>query len=50
MEASDFPEFATETGFRPPQTEFIDGKVYDGTRPNAYLEQFPIGLKGDEKL
>jgi len=50
MEASDFPAFATETGFRPPQTEFIDGKVYDGTKPNAYLEQFPIGLKGTDVL
>jgi len=50
MAVSDFPEFATETGFRPPQTEFIDGKVFDGTKPNAYLEQFPIGLKGAEKL
>jgi len=50
MEAGDFPAFATETGFRPAQTEFIDGKIYDGTKPNAYLEQFPIGLKGDDVL
>jgi nitrate/nitrite transport system substrate-binding protein len=48
MQASDFPEFATESGFRAPQGEFIDGKVFDGTKPNNYLEQFPIGLKGDE--
>ena len=48
MQASDFPEFATESGFRAPQGEFIDGKVFDGTKPNSYLEQFPIGLKGDE--
>jgi nitrate/nitrite transport system substrate-binding protein len=48
LEAAEFPAFATESGFRPPQAEFIDGKVFDGSKPNAYLEQFPIGLKGDE--
>lgn len=47
VEAKDFPDFATETGFKPPQTEFIDEITYDGTQPNAYLSQFPIGLKGD---
>jgi nitrate/nitrite transport system substrate-binding protein len=36
------------TGYREPTAEFIDGVEYDGTRPNAYLEQFAIGLKGDE--
>ncbi len=45
----DFPADG-ETGFRPPQTEFIDGVVYDGTKPNAYLEQFPIGLKGKQTV
>ncbi|WP_189610361.1 CmpA/NrtA family ABC transporter substrate-binding protein [Saccharospirillum salsuginis] len=50
MSADQFPEFDSETGFKPPQTEFIDGITYDGTRPNAYLEQFPIGLKGDDRL
>ena len=50
MKAADFPDFESESGFRPPQTEFIDDKVFDGTRPNAYLEQFPIGLKGDDKI
>ena len=48
MKAADFPSFASESGFRPPQTEFIDGKVFDGSQPNAYLDQFPIGLKGQE--
>jgi nitrate/nitrite transport system substrate-binding protein len=47
LPASAFPDFATETGFKPAQSEFIDGVTYDGTQPNAYLEQFPIGLKGD---
>ena len=49
MEASDFPDFETESGFKPPQTEFIDGITYDGTKPNDYLKKFPIGLK-DEVL
>jgi nitrate/nitrite transport system substrate-binding protein len=48
--ASDFPDFDSESGFRPPQSEFIDGITYDGTRPNDYLAQFPIGLKGKEKV
>ncbi|MCU4677456.1 ABC transporter substrate-binding protein [Catenovulum sp. 2E275] len=48
--ASEFPEFATESGFKPPQTHFIDNIVYDGSQPNAYLEKFAIGLKGDSKL
>ena len=47
---SDFPEFASESGFKPPQTDFIDNIVYDGTQPNAYLDQFKIGLKGDATL
>ena len=47
---SDFPNFATETGFKPEQDEFIDGISYDGTQPNAYLEKFSIGLKQGDKL
>ena len=50
LEAEEFPQFATETGFKPPQTEFIDNKTFDGTEPNAYLKSFPIGLKGDQKI
>ncbi|MGD2112901.1 MAG: CmpA/NrtA family ABC transporter substrate-binding protein [Gammaproteobacteria bacterium] len=49
-EAADFPDFAAETGFRPPQSEFIDGITYDGRKPNDYLAQFPIGLKGKDKV
>ena len=48
MEASDFPDFDSETGFKPKQTGFIDGIDYDGSQPNAYLEQLSIGLKGDD--
>ncbi len=47
--ASDFPADG-ETGFKPPQTEFIDGVVYDGTKPNEYLTKFAIGLKGKQKV
>lgn len=47
--ASDFPS-ASETGFKPAQTHFIDGIVYDGTKPNEYLAKFPIGLKGKQKV
>jgi nitrate/nitrite transport system substrate-binding protein len=48
LPASAFPDFETETGFKPAQTEFIDEMTFDGTQPNAYLEQFPIGLKGEQ--
>jgi nitrate/nitrite transport system substrate-binding protein len=33
-------------GFKQPLSEFIDGIVYDGRKPNAYLDSLPIGLKG----
>ena len=46
--AGDFPDFANETGFRPPQTEFIDKVTFDGTQPNEYLKKFDIGLKGKD--
>src|SRR3990167_6708303 len=47
--ASDFPP-ADDDGFRAPLTDTIDGVPYDGRKPNAYLEQFEIGLKGDTQL
>ncbi len=47
--ASDFPS-ESETGFKPSQAEFIDGIVYDGSKPNEYLTKFAIGLKGKEIL
>ena len=47
MTADEFPDFDKETGFRPPQSEFIDGITFDGTQPNSYLGSFPIGLKDD---
>ena len=50
MKASEFPDFGTETGYRKPQTQFIDGITYDGTQPNKYLQQLSIGLKGKDKI
>ena len=49
LSADEFPDFETETGFKPEQTEFIDGVSFDGSKPNAYIEKFSIGLK-DEVL
>jgi nitrate/nitrite transport system substrate-binding protein len=49
MKAEEFPDFAKESGYKPPQNEFIDGLVYDGSKPNDYIESFKIGLKGDDK-
>ena len=48
MKASDFPDFDKETGFKGPQQGFIDGVVYDGSKPNEYLSKFKIGLKGND--
>jgi nitrate/nitrite transport system substrate-binding protein len=50
VSAKDFPDFEKETGFRPPQTEFIDNITYDGSKPNEYLDKFKIGLKGKDKI
>ena len=50
MTTEEFPDFANESGYRAPQTEFIDGITFDGTKPNDYLKAFAIGLKGDETL
>ncbi len=50
MKVSEFPNFAKEIGYRKPQTQFIDGITYDGTQPNKYLQQLPIGLKGKDKI
>ncbi|WP_257274530.1 CmpA/NrtA family ABC transporter substrate-binding protein [Endozoicomonas sp. SESOKO4] len=47
---SDFPNFAEEDGFRNPQTHFIDGIVYNGKKPNEYINKFSIGLKQGDKI
>lgn len=46
----DFPDFASETGYKSPQKHFIDNIVYDGKKPNAYLNSFNIGLKASDTL
>ena len=50
VQAKDFPDLKTESGFRKPQKHFIDNIIYDGSKPNAYLKKFKIGLKNKEKL
>lgn len=47
--AGDFPP-DNETGFKPATGDFIDGIVFDGTKPNDYLAKFAIGLKGKQKV
>jgi nitrate/nitrite transport system substrate-binding protein len=47
--AGDFPA-DNETGFKPPHGDFIDGIVFDGAKPNEYLDKFPIGLKSKQKI
>ncbi|WP_407919812.1 CmpA/NrtA family ABC transporter substrate-binding protein [Endozoicomonas numazuensis] len=47
---SDFPDFAQEDGYRSPQTHFIDGIVYNGKKPNEYINKFSIGLKQGDKI
>ncbi len=32
-------------GYKPATTDFIDGKEYDGKKPNDYVKSFSIGLK-----
>ena len=32
-------------GYKPSTSDFIDGKTYDGKKPNDYIDSFKIGLK-----
>jgi nitrate/nitrite transport system substrate-binding protein len=48
VDAADFP-WDTD-GFRAPTTENIDGVLYDGRTPNAFIDSLGIGLKGDERV
>ena len=50
MLATDFASLNGEDGFRNPQTHFIDNIVYDGTKPNEYINKFNIGLKAGDKI
>ncbi len=47
--ASDFPS-DQETGIKAPNADYIDGVVFDATKPNDYLNKFAIGLKGKQKV
>lgn len=44
---ADFP--MKSDGFKGAQSGFIDGIVYDGRKPNDYLNKFKIGLKATDK-
>ncbi len=46
FKTNQFPDFSTETGFKPVTDTFIDKVSYDGHTPNAYLAQFAIGIQG----
>ena len=50
MKVDEFPDFKTEDGFRAPQTHFIDNIVYNGKKPNEYINKFSIGLKQGDKI
>ena len=47
MKPEDLPR---TDGYKPATADFIDGVKYDGKRPNEYLKEFKIGLKGDETV
>ena len=46
--AADFPW--TSDGYRAPTAENIDKAMYDGRKPNAYIDSLKIGLKGDQRV
>jgi nitrate/nitrite transport system substrate-binding protein len=48
VNAADF-DLATD-GFKPVTKDFIDGIEFDGHKPNAYIEKFSLGLKGQQKI
>ena len=47
--AEDFPALASD-GYRAPWKSKLDGIEFDGKQPNAYVEKFPLGLKGTQKV
>ncbi len=46
IEQSEIPE---TDGYKAADAGFIDGVVYDGKRPNGYLEKFDVGLQSAAK-
>lgn len=49
MKASDFPDLDNHTFIKPASKSPLDGIEYDGSKPNAYIDSFTIGLKGNDK-
>jgi nitrate/nitrite transport system substrate-binding protein len=37
-------------GYRAPMKDFVEGIEFDGHKPNAYIDKFAIGLKGNQKV
>lgn len=48
MNASDFPDPAADNFVRPHQGKLIDGVAFTPREPNAYIDSFEIGLKGQQ--
>ncbi len=48
LDASDFPEIGAENFVRPEQGKLIDGVPFTPRTPNAYIDSFKIGLKGQD--
>lgn len=48
LSADDFPDLDAENFERPYQGELIDGVTFTPRTPNAYIDSFDIGLKGDQ--
>jgi len=44
----DFP-FDSD-GFRAPTSDLMDGPMFDGKKPNIYIDSFKVGLKGNQKV
>lgn len=48
--AADFPFDSDGFKAATPAADIIDGIGYDGRKPNAYLDNLPIGLKGAQQI
>ncbi|WP_166268765.1 CmpA/NrtA family ABC transporter substrate-binding protein [Marinobacter caseinilyticus] len=48
LAASDFPDMANDNFARPQQGKLIDGVPFTPATPNAYIDSFDIGLKGQQ--
>ena len=48
LPADAFPDLEAENFERPHQGELIDGVPFTPREPNAYINSFDIGLKGDD--